>query len=447
MVRSLWLPGRGPVLMNIAVTGQFAVEPQRCSRSSATLFMHHRCPPASFGPSSKTWPRCEWQRAAHLGADHPVRAVLNELYGLRRDGFSEARPAGARVVLRLAVKERVATSGAVVEAGFVGVHVLARERALGRRLAQDGVLLRREPLPPLLVGEGQLVAVGTHAGSDRAAHAGPTQTAVSIGDLVQVLLVVGLGIVERASGCDLRGDRTVTGTPKRLLVGVAGLLSGPALLVVGVVDRRAVLRAYVVALAHPLRWVVCLPEHCEQVPVGDLLGVEDDEHGLGVSGMTAANLLVGRVWGKASRVADCCRVDAIDLPELALDAPEAAETEDRGAHTLGDRRLKWRAEHGVSLGNGERRLLPPGKRLSGRDHLALVTTKEHPLTSSLVVYVLDPRLAEIRFRSKPIMISPSMTVLGVACEPMRTISCIASRSSRTFFSSNSTPYWARNVVS
>src|SRR5215217_5441476 len=98
-------------------------------------------------------------------------------------------------------------------------------------------------------------AVGIHAESDRAAHAGTAQTAVSVGDLVQVLLVVGLGVVERASGRKLRGNRIVTGIPKRLLVGVAGLLSGPALLVIGVVDRRAVLRAYVVALTHPLRRV------------------------------------------------------------------------------------------------------------------------------------------------------------------------------------------------
>src|SRR5687767_8015204 len=74
-------------------------------------------------------------------------------------------------------------------------------------------------------------AVGTHAESDRAAHAGTAQTAVSVGDLVQVLLVVGLGVVERASGRNLRGNRIVTGTPKRLVVGVTGLLSGPALLV------------------------------------------------------------------------------------------------------------------------------------------------------------------------------------------------------------------------
>ena len=32
----------------------FEVEPQRRSRSSATLFMHHRCPPVFSGPSSKT---------------------------------------------------------------------------------------------------------------------------------------------------------------------------------------------------------------------------------------------------------------------------------------------------------------------------------------------------------------------------------------------------------
>src|SRR5215212_1877505 len=57
------------------------------------------------------------------------------------------------------------------------------------------------------------IAVGTHAESDRAAHAGTAQTAVSVGDFVQVLLVVGLCVVERASGRNLRGNRIVTGTP------------------------------------------------------------------------------------------------------------------------------------------------------------------------------------------------------------------------------------------
>src|ERR671916_1476322 len=225
------------------------------------------------------------------------------------------------MVLRAAIEERVAAGGTVIEAVFVGVHVLAGERALGRRLAQDGVLLWREPLSPLLVGGGQLVARRTLLKPNRAAHAGPAQTAVSVGDLVEVLLVVALGVVERAGGRDLRGDRVEAGILKRLLVGVAGLLGGPTLLVVSVVNRRAVLRADVVALAHSLRWVVGLPEHRKQVPVGDLLGVEDDEHGLGVSGPTAANLLVGRVLREASRVADRRRVNAVDLPEPTLGPP------------------------------------------------------------------------------------------------------------------------------
>ena len=46
-------------------------------------------------------------RAAHLGADHPVRAVLDQFDGVRRDGLGEARPAGARVVLRAAIEERL----------------------------------------------------------------------------------------------------------------------------------------------------------------------------------------------------------------------------------------------------------------------------------------------------------------------------------------------------
>ena len=100
--------------------------------------------------------------------------------------------------------------------------------------------------------------------------------------------MVVLGVVERASGRDLRGDRAVSGIPKCPLVGVAGLLGGPALLVACVVDRRAVLRACVVALTHPLRRVMGLPEHREQFPVGDLLRIEDDEHGFGMPGSSAS---------------------------------------------------------------------------------------------------------------------------------------------------------------
>src|SRR5215216_7559638 len=118
-----------------------------------------------------------------------------------------------------------------------------------------------------------------------------------------------------------------------------------------------------------------LPEHREQFPVGDLLGIEDHEHGLGVPGSSAANLLIGRVRCEASGVADCCRVNAVYLPELALGPPEAAETKDCEARTLGKGRLNGCAEHGVFLRNGERRMLPAGKSLGGHDHPGLVATK------------------------------------------------------------------------
>ena len=50
------------------------------------------------------------------------------------------------------------------------------------------------------------------------------------------------------------------------------------------VDRRPVLRADVVALAHALRRVVALPEDAQQLVVTDALRVEDDQHDLGVTG-------------------------------------------------------------------------------------------------------------------------------------------------------------------
>ncbi len=54
---------------------------------------------------------------------------------------------------------------------------------------------------------------------------------------------------------------------------------------------------------------------------------------------------------------------------------EALAGRERSAFSVPER-------HGVLLGNGERRLLPAGKSLGGLDHLGLVATKEHSLTSS-----------------------------------------------------------------
>src|SRR5581483_5643108 len=94
------------------------------------------------------------------------------------------------------------------------------------------------------------------------------------------------------------------------------------------VDRRAVLRADIVALAHALGRVVAFPEHLQEAVIADDLGVVDDEYDLGMPGLAAAHLFIGRVRGGAAGIADRRGPHARRLPELALGAPEAAEPKD-----------------------------------------------------------------------------------------------------------------------
>ena len=90
--------------------------------------------------------------AHDLGADHDVRAVLAGLDGLAEHGVGEARPAGARVELRVGAEQLVAAAGTAVDAVALLVDVLAGERGLGGRVAQDLVLVGVELCAPLLVG-------------------------------------------------------------------------------------------------------------------------------------------------------------------------------------------------------------------------------------------------------------------------------------------------------
>src|SRR5262249_59438235 len=76
----------------------------------------------------------------------------------------------------------------------------------------------------------------------------------------------------------------------------------------------------------------------QQLVVGHLLGVELDQHGLGVAGRVAADLLVRRMVGAAARVADGRLDHAGNLPEVTLDAPEASRRERR---LLGPRVRHW----------------------------------------------------------------------------------------------------------
>src|SRR4029077_15384214 len=90
--------------------------------------------------------------AADLGAGHSVGGVGEHLYVLGQGRLVEARPAGARLELRVGAEQRSAAPGAVVHAIFLDIPVLAGERALGALLAQHLVLLGRELVTPLGVG-------------------------------------------------------------------------------------------------------------------------------------------------------------------------------------------------------------------------------------------------------------------------------------------------------
>ena len=138
--------------------------------------------------------------------------------------------------------------------------------------------------------------------------------------LLEVLLVVVLGLVERLGRDDLGRHRlgelrldARLGRDRRLLL--LGRVE---------VDRRAVLAADVRPLPVPLRGVVRAPEEVEQLVVGDLLGVVLDLDRLGVAGRVGADVVVGGVVGVPAGVADAGAGDAGDLPERRLDAPEAA---------------------------------------------------------------------------------------------------------------------------
>jgi hypothetical protein len=163
----------------------------------------------------------------------------------------------------------------------------------------------------------------------------------------KVLLVVLLGVVERARGGDLGGDLAVAGGPQLALVPVPAGPRQLRLLVGGGVDGGAVLGADVVALPHALGGVVGLPEDAEQLLVGQDVRVEGHEDDLGVAGETRAHLLVGGVRGGAALIADGRDRHARGLPEAALGTPEAPEAEVRDLRPGGEGRGEASAVHVV----------------------------------------------------------------------------------------------------
>ncbi|CAM2154769.1 hypothetical protein PT2222_310046 [Paraburkholderia tropica] len=98
--------------------------------------------------------------AAHLDAQHAVRAVRALLDYLAVDRTEVARPAATGVEFRVGFEQRRATADAVVDAALVVVPVLAGEGAFGGRVARDLVLRGVELLAPFGVGLVAGVGVG-----------------------------------------------------------------------------------------------------------------------------------------------------------------------------------------------------------------------------------------------------------------------------------------------
>src|SRR5688572_11631619 len=94
--------------------------------------------------------------------------------------------------------------------------------------------------PPRVAGGDCSAALRRANETDGAADARPTEAAVAVRVLRQVLLVVVLGVVERPCRRDLRRDLAVARAPQLALVHLARALGRLPLLLVLVEDRRAV---------------------------------------------------------------------------------------------------------------------------------------------------------------------------------------------------------------
>src|SRR5204863_9965240 len=145
---------------------------------------------------------------------------------------------------------------------------------------------------------------------------------VAVGVLLEVVLMLGLGLPERARRGDFRHDLPGP-APPRLDLGNR-LLGDAALFLVAVEDRRAVARPEVVALPVERRRIVDAEEELEHVAVRGALRVEDDLDRLRMAAMAS----VRRVRDVAAAVADSRRDHARLLPEQMLHPPEAPAGEE-----------------------------------------------------------------------------------------------------------------------
>lgn len=128
------------------------------------------------------------------------------------------------------------------------------------------------------------------------ADADPAHPTVTVRVFVQVLLVLLFSIVKWPGGADLCADRAQVADLMHSLskTGMAGLC-GLHLLGRHGEQRRAILGADIVALTHPLRRIVVLPEQAQQIVIADKGGIKHHPYRFGVPGLTAAHFAIGWV--------------------------------------------------------------------------------------------------------------------------------------------------------
>src|ERR1700722_136699 len=138
--------------------------------------------------------------------------------------------------------------------------------------------------------------------------------------LFEILLVIFLCTIKFRSGRDLRNDRPFEHSLfNQDILGGAG---GCFLLRIVKKYSRAILRAYVRALAVERGWVVTLPEDGEKLEVGNPLRIEFHLHSFGMARVSAANILVGGILQGPAGVTDCNRSNARYLPEGVFNTPK-----------------------------------------------------------------------------------------------------------------------------
>ena len=214
--------------------------------------------------------------------------------------------------------------------------VFVAESGLRRLLLRDGVLHSRQTCLQLLVRWFFECACGfrrccplrrralfTHLCDERGRN-----VAVAVRILHEVFLMIVLGAVEVHNRFCLNRNRL----SNALLQGVkraadhGGIDTLTAVCIRYVVDARAILTSDVVALPILRRRVDGVIEGKEQLIEADLCGIVDDMHRLRMAA-AAAYLAIGRMRGRAVRIAALRRDDAVHEARIQLRPPEAAACE------------------------------------------------------------------------------------------------------------------------